>query len=128
LDALGFTGGVNYVYNTQGTNEYWEALSEVLKPKGHAVLINETSTPVPLGIMMVKRISISYELMFTAPLFNADPELQGEILDTVGKLIDTGVLKPLIKLNLMDLNEENLRKAHAQVESGSTIGKIALKL
>ena len=65
--------------------------------------------------------------MFTRPIFNAEPEHQGAILDQVTKLVDSNILIP-IHQEALEWTEENLRKAHAQLESGRTIGKVTLSL
>ncbi|HEX5538581.1 MAG TPA: zinc-binding dehydrogenase, partial [Methylophilaceae bacterium] len=55
-----------------------------------------------------------------------DMENQHLILNRVAELIDDGTLKTTINKAMTPINAANLRAAHAQLESGSTIGKIVL--
>jgi NADPH2:quinone reductase len=66
--------------------------------------------------------------MFTRPRFKtADMIEQHNLLNHVADWLDAGKLKGTLKQTLSPINAANLRKAHAQLESGSTIGKIVLK-
>lgn len=117
-------GGVNYVYNTANTEPYFDKLPALMLPLGRAVFINETNEKFSIGPWMGKRLTFSYELMFTRALFNFEPEKQGEILNKVAGLIDQGVLKHTLTEELK-FNLDNIKKAMTQIESGTTIGKIA---
>jgi NADPH:quinone reductase-like Zn-dependent oxidoreductase len=65
--------------------------------------------------------------MFTRPMQNTpDMIRQHEILDEVAGLIDGGAIRAVATQNLGAINAANLRKAHALIETGSTIGKIVL--
>ena len=48
------------------------------------------------------------------------------ITSGVSQLIDNGTLKHTAKTELKQIKAANLRAAHAQLESGNTIGKIVL--
>ena len=52
---------------------------------------------------------------------------QHKLLNQVADWLDAGKLKGTLKQTLTPINAANLRKAHAQLESGSTIGKLVLK-
>jgi NADPH2:quinone reductase len=65
--------------------------------------------------------------MFTRSLFStADVAAQGKLLNEVADLIDAGVLRTTLKDEIGLINSANLRKAHALIESGKTIGKLVL--
>ena len=51
---------------------------------------------------------------------------QHHILESVAKLIESGALVTTLNQVLKPIDAENLRKAHAQLESGNTIGKLVL--
>jgi len=65
--------------------------------------------------------------MFTRAMFTT-PDIirQHEILNRVAQLIDAGELKSALTQTLQPINAANLREAHRLIESGSTIGKIAV--
>ena len=46
----------------------------------------------------------------------------------IADLLDEGVLKTTLKETYKGLSADNLKKAHQLLESGKTIGKIAIKL
>jgi NADPH:quinone reductase len=74
-----------------------------------------------------KSISVHWELMFTRSLFNtADLEAQHRILDEVSALVDGGVLRTTFREDYGPINAANLKRAHAALESGRSIGKIVL--
>ena len=52
---------------------------------------------------------------------------QHELLNQVAQLIDAGTLMSTLKDKLGNINAKNLKKAHAQIEIGNTIGKIVLE-
>jgi len=66
--------------------------------------------------------------MFTRPLFTTeDIARQGEILNTVADLIDAGKIRSTATENFGKINAENLKRAHALLESGKAKGKIVLE-
>lgn len=57
----------------------------------------------------------------------ADTAAQGALLNEVARLVDTGVLRTTMTGHLSPINAENLATVHAQIESGTTRGKIVLE-
>ena len=51
---------------------------------------------------------------------------QHRLLNEVARLIDQGIVKTTLNEVIRPINAENLRRVHAQIESGSTIGKQVL--
>ncbi|KAI8801337.1 zinc-binding alcohol dehydrogenase family protein [Cladochytrium replicatum] len=133
LKNIGIEGGVDYVYDTQSTvnstSGYFDASIEVLKPFGKMVYINGASGPVDVSKMFRKCLTLSFEFMFSRDAHTCEPEKQGEIMDATASLIDRGIVKiPILdESNVMKLTLENLKKAHSQLESLSTIGKVVLE-
>jgi len=65
--------------------------------------------------------------MFTRPMYYTDDmERQHEILDAIADLIDDGRIRATSTTNLGRINAENLRRAHAFIETGHVVGKITL--
>jgi zinc-binding alcohol dehydrogenase family protein len=129
LDELTRIGApeVDLVASLTHTDQHFAALVEALKPQGRLALIDD---PVALDVMPLKRKSISlhWELMFTRPLFKTpDMIRQHEILQRVASLIDAGTLTTTMAEHFGPIRADNLRRAHALIESGKARGKIVLE-
>ena len=127
LQALGFEQ-VDAVLNLADTDHYWDAIGQLLAPQGHVGLIVEPVGALKIGDpYKAKAIGIHWEMMFARPRFKtADQVEQGRILERVAGLIDAGELRSTRTETLAPINAANLREAHRRLESGSTIGKLAL--
>jgi len=74
-----------------------------------------------------KSVSVAWELMFTRPLFDTPDMIeQHRLLSEVSALVDAGLLVTTLTHDAGTISAENLRKAHALVESGRSIGKAVL--
>jgi len=127
LEALGFAD-VDAAINLADTDRYWDELGVLLAPQGHLGLIVEPKDALRIGDpYKAKCIGIHWEMMFARPRFaTRDMAEQGRILERVAALIDTGELHTTLTETLIPIDATNLRTAHAQLESGKTIGKVAL--
>lgn len=127
LDALGFNE-VDAVVNLADTDRYWDAIGELIAAQGHVGLIVEPKAALKIGDpYKAKCVGIHWEMMFARARFKtADMIEQHHILDRVADLIDAGELKSTHTETLSPINAANLRAAHARLESGTTIGKLAL--
>jgi NADPH:quinone reductase len=75
-----------------------------------------------------KSASVHWEAMFTRPVFEtADIAAQGVLLNDVAQLVDKGMLHTTLAETFGTINAENLRRAHALIESGRSRGKIVLE-
>lgn len=119
---------VDFILDFVDTNLYWDAMAELIKPQGHIASITGSSTPVALNKLKSKSASFSWELMYTRSTFQTDDMIeQHHTLNKVAELLDSGTLKTTLKETLLGLTADNLKKAHQQLESGKTIGKIVIK-
>ena len=127
LAALGFDG-VDAAINLADTDRYWDELGELLAPQGHVGLIVEPRGALKIGDpYKAKCIGIHWEMMFARPRFRtADMGEQGRILERVAALVDAGELHGTLTEAIGRINAANLREAHRRLESGRTIGKLAL--
>jgi len=127
VEALGLKF-VDYIANFNDVDEHWAAMGDLVAPQGGIVLIVGNKNPLVVDAVRAKSAAICFELMFTRPRFKtADMIEQHNLLNHVADWLDAGKLKGTLKQTLSPINAANLRKAHAQLESGSTIGKIVLK-
>ncbi|WP_426485437.1 zinc-binding alcohol dehydrogenase family protein [Flavobacterium sp. 2] len=119
---------VDFILDFVDTNAYWEIMTELIKPQGHIASITGSSNPVALNSLKSKSVSFSWELMYTRSMFQTEDMIeQHHILNKVADLLDNGILKTTLNETLNGLTADNLKKAHQLLESGKTIGKIAIK-
>ncbi len=119
---------VDFIANFANTDQYWAAMAELIAPQGHIVSIVENSAPVEIGLLKSKSASFSWEFMFTRAMFQTpDMAKQGELLNEVAALLDSGKLRATHSETLTPINAANLRTVHARLESGKAVGKITLE-
>ncbi|OUL60117.1 zinc-binding alcohol dehydrogenase family protein [Flavobacterium sp. AJR] len=124
---LGFDN-VDFILDFVDTNSYWDIMVELIKPQGHIASITGSSDPIALNKLKNKSASFSWELMYTRSMFQTnDMQEQHNILNKIADLLDNGILKTTLNETLTGLTADNLKKAHQLLESGKTIGKIAIE-
>jgi len=126
LTAIGFDS-VTHIISLTHTDEYFDSYVEIIAPQGKLALIDD---PSAIDIVKLKRKSISlhWEFMFTRSMFTTDDmSKQGELLNTLSKLIDNGVIKTTLGENFGKINANNLKLAHASIDTDNTIGKVVLE-
>lgn len=123
--ALGF----KYVDHIAIFNDmrHWDASVELIRPQGGIVSIDDTHLPMPMAGMKTKAASLHWEFMF-ARAMHQTPDMieQHRLLSYVASEVDAGRLKTTISEVLRPINAENMRLAHALVESGKMRGKVVL--
>lgn len=126
IEALG-VGPVTHVASLTHTDSYLDTYVEVLKPMGKIALIDDPEN-LDIRLLKPKSISLHWEFMFTRSMFQTTDMLaQHTLLNEVSRLIDDGKLKTTFGQHLGKINAANLRKAHAILESGKSIGKLVLE-
>lgn len=119
---------VDFILDFVDTNSYWDTMVELIKPQGHIASITGSSDPVALNKLKNKSASFSWELMYTRSMYETDDmQEQHVILNKLADLLDQGMLKSTLNVTLTGLTVANFKKAHELLESGKTIGKIAIK-
>mgnify|MGYP006192499263 CR=1 FL=1 len=119
---------VDFILDFVDTNSYWDTMVELIKPQGHIASITGSSDPVALNKLKNKSVSFSWELMYTRSMYETDDmQEQHVILNKLADLLDQGMLKSTLNVTLTGLTVANFKKAHELLESGKTIGKIAIK-
>merc|ERR1712173_195644 len=97
-----------------------------MRPGGHigGITMGDAKKIDVSKLFWPKRLTLSFELMFMRPMFNLKPELQGEILSKVAKLVDEGKFKDLVTEKLSGLSVATIQEMHKLQESGKGKGKI----
>ncbi|MBS1750915.1 MAG: zinc-binding alcohol dehydrogenase family protein [Bacteroidetes bacterium] len=120
---------IDFIFDCADVNFYWEAIADLIKPQGHIVSITGSGTMVALNKLKSKSASFSWEFMYTRSAFQTeDMSNQHQILNKAAELLDKDVLQSTLVQTIQGLSADNLKKAHEQLESGTTIGKLVIEL
>ncbi|WP_074410299.1 zinc-binding alcohol dehydrogenase family protein [Aquimarina megaterium] len=127
VHALGINT-VNYILNFSGTSDHWENIIELIDPQGHICTIAESlDNHINIGSFKSKSITLSYELMYTRSMYQTEDMIeQHHILNKIAALLDNNKIKSTLNSTLDGFTTENFKEAHQKLESGKTIGKIAI--
>jgi NADPH:quinone reductase len=119
---------VDYVLILNNTDQHFSAAAELIVPQGMICTIVENKGELDVGLLKSKSAGFTWEFMFTRSMFQTpDMAQQNVLLTEVSRLVDQGILRTTVQQVLSPINAETLRRAHAMIESGGTIGKIVLK-
>jgi len=124
--ALGL-GAPGFVLSTNGTAGHMPEIASLIAPQGRFAPV-DVAGQVDLQPFGMKSVSIQNFTMFTRSMFRTpDMHVQGEILNNVAKLVDAGKINSTVTDVLGKIDAATLRRAHIQIESGKTRGKIVLE-
>ncbi len=126
IEQLGFRF-VDHIAIFNDTDGHWDAAVDLIRPQGRIVSIVENQNPLTFDVLKTKAAGLIWEFMFTRAMFETPDMIeQHRLLSQVADEIDAGSLKSTVSEILVPINAENLRKAHAMIESGTARGKITL--
>ena len=126
--AAGGHGEVDYLFLTAATDPYMGLLPRLVAPQGAICAIVDTAVPHDLRPFKEKSLTFSWESMFTRSLFQTpDMIRQREILTCVAGEVARGSVRSTVAEHFGPLGAHALRRAHSQLESGTTIGKLVLR-
>jgi NADPH:quinone reductase len=116
---------VDWIFTSHSRGQV-ELYARVLKPFGHIVAIDDEHGQ-DLYPLKPKSIAWHWELMFTRPqLRTPDMIGQHELLNAVADLVDAGRVRSTLTERMTGFDAATLRRAHAAVETGATIGKVVV--
>ena len=126
VEALGI-GAPAFVFSTTQTEKHVADILELIAPQGRFSLIDDPKEPMDLRPFKRKALSIHWEMMFARPVWQtADMVEQHRLLNHVADLVDAGRIRTTLAETYGTINAENLKRAHAMIESGRARGKIVL--
>src|SRR5579884_4050554 len=126
LKALGFPT-VDYIFCLNDPQRHWDSIVEAIVPQGKICSILPIDASAKLDTLFYKSATLAWELMYTRPMFQTPDMIeQHNLLEELTQLVDAGKVKTTLTELLEPINAANMRKAHAKIESGKTIGKIVL--
>jgi len=114
--------GVDVVLDTVGDETFRRSIACVA-PGGQLVTILPSTPGDRASLLLVRSITLHYEFMGARVANDLQPERQGAILSGIAQLVDRGLLRPHVSARFP---LERLAEAHRQVETGRTIGKVAV--
>lgn len=118
---------VDFVLCLTDPSPLMQQLADILAPLAHVCSLVEASADLPMNLLRAKSITFSWEGMFTRSMFRTpDMARQGEILNEISALVDAGVLKTTLWVDLGNINAKNVLQAHQLIGSGRMIGKVAM--
>lgn len=117
--------GIDYIFSTNSAGQL-DAYVEVLRPFGQIVAIDDPGA-MDVSLLKPKSLTWHWEFMFSRSLFQTpDMVEQHHLLNKAAALIDAGTIRTTLTSTFDPINAENLRAAHARVESGRTVGKVVV--
>lgn len=121
VDPVGLVASLTF------TDQHYKAVADIIAPQGRFGLIDDPAE-FNIAVFKAKAVSIHWELMFTRSTFQTPDMIeQSHLLNDVSDLIDRGVLRSTLDQSFGTINAENLKRAHALLESGRSRGKIVLE-
>ncbi|WP_333795827.1 zinc-binding alcohol dehydrogenase family protein [Rheinheimera sp.] len=118
---------VSHVISLVDTARYYAEFIEALAPQGKLALIDDPAEALDIRPLKLKSLSLHWELMFTRSLFQTPDQIaQHQLLNQLSTLVEQGKINSTQGELLGKINAANLRRAHQQLESGQTIGKLVL--
>lgn len=115
-----------YIASLTQTPRHFEALIRAVAPQGVIGVIDDLP-PGSVDGLKSKSVGLAFESMFTRSV-QGTPDMirQHEILTGVAALVDAGRIRTTLTEVLGPMSAETLREGHRRLESGTTIGKLAL--
>jgi len=126
LKALGISG-VDAILNTAAMPDLPQLVKN-LNPLGRICTItgdDNVFNKMDVDALFYKRVTLTFELMFTRSRYDIEPGKQGRILEQIAELLDRQVLTSTLT-QTMDWND--VQRAHQLIEGGHSLGKIALNI
>ncbi|MCC5796792.1 MAG: zinc-binding alcohol dehydrogenase family protein [Methylophaga sp.] len=117
----------DYILCLNETDHYFAMMCELIAPQGLICLTVTNQRALMLEPLKNKSAGVVWEFMFTRPMMKTDDiTTQQDILTQVSAALDQGQLKPTMTTHLGAMTVDTIERAHKQLLSGRTIGKIAL--
>ncbi len=114
--------GVPVILDTVGGEVFVKSL-DCAAVNAQVVTILGSNTGDRGRSLLYRNVSIHYEFMGVPTAHEMEAERPGQILSGIARLVDAGLLVPRVSTRLP---LERIADAHRQVETGRTIGKVAV--
>ncbi|HRE27488.1 MAG TPA: zinc-binding dehydrogenase, partial [Anaerolineales bacterium] len=119
---------VDHILCLKNVVQHWPAMVDLVAPFGKICLVDDIEAPVNFGALHGKSVTVVCENIFTRANYQtADLVVQHQILTTLAALVDAGSIHSTLVERLTPIDATTLRLAHARLERGDVIGKIAIE-
>ena len=118
---------VDFIFSTTHSGQHWSKMADIVAPFGEVGMIDDADG-LDLSVFKPKSVSLHWELMFTKSSFDYRAASQGEILEEVKSLIESGKMRTTANRVLTGLTVENLRAGHTMLEQHTNVGKVVVQL
>lgn len=126
IRALGFKF-VDFIFSTTHSGQHWSKMADIIAPFGEVGLIDDADG-LDLSPFKSKSVSLHWEFMFTKSSFDHRAASQGQILDEIKAMIESGKMRTTANRVLNGLTVENLRTGHTMLEQHTNVGKVVVQL
>lgn len=117
---------VERIFSVSHTDTHFPELAKVVAPQGGICVIDDPGA-FDVRPLKARCAALHWEAMFTRSSFETPDMIeQGRLLDEVAQLVDAGRIRTTHTQTLGPIDAQHLRRAHAMIESGRSIGKIVL--
>lgn len=117
----------DYILCLGDTDPYYDLVTDLIAPQGMICFVVTSQQTHNIDKLKTKSAGIVWEFMFTRPMYKtSDITAQHQLLNRVAELLDEGTLKTTLKQTLGPISADSISKAHQQLLTGTTLGKIAL--
>lgn len=121
-------GAPAFIFSVTHSSQHRLAMAEIIAPMGRICLIDDFPEGFDILAFKMKVVSLHWEFMFSRPMFQTPDMIeQHKLLTHVAGLIDSGKIRTTLDTVMGPITAENLRKAHAIIESNRARGKIVLE-
>jgi zinc-binding alcohol dehydrogenase family protein len=121
-------GQPGFVFSSTQTAAHFAQIFDLIAPQGRLGVISGVGADTHPDMLSAKSVTLCYELMFTRFNFQTPDMIeQHNLLANVAKLVDAGTLRTTAHEHFGKITVENLKRAHAFVETGRAIGKVVLE-
>lgn len=109
------------------TDRYFSVMADLIAPQGMICGVVSSRQSQDLNVLKDKSAGFVWEFMFTRPKFGTvDLSAQQQLLNQVAQRVDQGVLRTTMNQLMGSLTPDNLARAHTQIETSRTVGKLVL--
>ncbi|HVY51467.1 MAG TPA: zinc-binding alcohol dehydrogenase family protein [Devosia sp.] len=125
IRELGVAPG--FVFSTTETEQHFDDIVELIAPQGRLGVISGIGR-ADVNRLSGKSVALCFELMFTRSNHQTPDMIeQHRLLAEIARRTDEGQLKTTLGEHFGRLTADNLRRAHARIETGAACGKIVLE-
>ena len=118
---------VDMIFSVNGLKESIKWIPQAIRPYGYLSTV-DLKDAVDLSPLMEKSVTVFLETIFTRIIYDYEYSLVDHVLKELLLLVSAGKLLSPVTSVLKGLNEKNIKEAHTQLEGGSGVGKIVIKL